>query len=341
MGLIRIIGVFTLFFALTMGSVRSAEPPVSGYDALIQQGKSQLQAGSAEQATASGKAAIKMSTERWEGYALVGGALMNLKRYEAAADTLSEAIKRAPEAKQAALRDLRRQCLLAESGSPALANTPAPATTTSQAEIVLWKSIENSAKPSDFQAYLNKYPNGAFVPLAQPRLVEAQSRLERETQEANTRAEQERQTLIGLYAWIDSSTGLMWQKFYDELFEDGKYRTFTDEDPRDPKTFSEVRHSAQRFCASLRVIGYSDWRLPTAEELLNVIHPDSKGKLNLDDNITSHHYVVDTFWTTSPGEKEGEHIVITSHGKRTSGIDRQGGALAMCVRSARDGLGAP
>jgi hypothetical protein len=108
-----------LIVALTIGAAHAAESPASGYDALIQQGKSQLQAGSAEQAAASGKAAIKMSAERWESYALVGGALMNLKRYEEAVDALSKAITRAPEPKQAPLRDLRRQCLLAETGSPA------------------------------------------------------------------------------------------------------------------------------------------------------------------------------------------------------------------------------
>jgi hypothetical protein len=35
---------------------------------------------------ASGEAAIKMNADRWEGYALAGGALMNLKRYEEAAE---------------------------------------------------------------------------------------------------------------------------------------------------------------------------------------------------------------------------------------------------------------
>ena len=167
-----------LIFAVTIGAANGAEPAASGYDSLIQQGKSQLQAGNAEQAAASGKAATKMSTERWEGYALVGGALMNLKRYEAAADTLSEAIKRAPEAKQAALRELRRQCLLAESGPPAVANTPAPATTTSQAEIVLWKSIEGSTNPADFESYLDQYPQGAFAVLARRHLSEAKDKAE-------------------------------------------------------------------------------------------------------------------------------------------------------------------
>jgi hypothetical protein len=153
-----------LFLSLAMGAAHAAESLASGYDALIQQGKAQLQAGSAEQATTSGKAAIKMSTERWEAYALVGGALMNLKRFEQAADELSKAIERAPADKQPGLRDLRRQCLQAPSPT-ALVEAKPPAATT-QAEIVLWKSIENSRNLADFQAYVDQYPQGAFVNLA-------------------------------------------------------------------------------------------------------------------------------------------------------------------------------
>jgi tetratricopeptide (TPR) repeat protein len=149
------------------------------YNGLVQQGKTELQAGSSDQALRSGQVAIKMSANRWEAYALAGGALMNLKRYEEAADTLSKAIERAPESKQPALRDLRRQCLLAESGSPAGANTPAAATTTSQAEIVLWKSIENSANPADFQSYLDQYPRGAFAILARRHLEETKAQVDR------------------------------------------------------------------------------------------------------------------------------------------------------------------
>jgi hypothetical protein len=100
---------------------------------------------------------------------------MYLKRYEDAADALSKAIDRAPESKQPALRDLRRQCLLAESGYPAVANTSVPATT-SQSEIVLWKSIENSHNTTDFQNYLGQYPNGGFVELARRHLAGANAR---------------------------------------------------------------------------------------------------------------------------------------------------------------------
>ncbi|HEY6618947.1 MAG TPA: DUF1566 domain-containing protein [Steroidobacteraceae bacterium] len=307
---------------------------------MIQQSKSQLEAGSAEQAVTSGRAAIKLSKERWEGYALVGGALMNLTRYEAAADTLSEAIKRAPEPKQPALRDLRRQCLLAESGSPAVANAPLPATTTSQAEIVLWKSIENSSSFSEFQAYLNTYPNGAFAPLAQLRLAEAQSRLQRKTQEENLQADQEQQKLNRIYTWTDSSTGLMWQKFDAEFaFRDKRYDTFfSDEDPYQNKSFSGGKHSAQRTCANLRVVGYSDWRVPTAEELLNVIRPNANGKLNLNESILGPYYIGQWFWTSSPGNKDQSHILMNSHGKTRNIKDDTSFGFALCVRGARVGV---
>jgi tol-pal system protein YbgF len=50
--------------------------------------------------------------------------------------------------------------------------------TTSQAEIVLWKSIENSTNPKDFQSYLDQYPKGTFVVLARRHLAEAKAQPE-------------------------------------------------------------------------------------------------------------------------------------------------------------------
>lgn len=93
------------------------------YDALVQQGKTQLQAGNNDGALASANAAIKLDVNRWEAYAVAGGALMNLERDEEAADQFGHAIDHAPEAKQSGLRDLRKQCLLAEAGA-ALSSSP-------------------------------------------------------------------------------------------------------------------------------------------------------------------------------------------------------------------------
>lgn len=130
------------------------------YDALVQQGNTNLQAGSNDQALALANSAIKMNADRWEGYALAGGALIDLKRYEEAADRLSDAIKRAPEAKQTGLRDLRKQCLLAEAGlssSQAQSSAPAVASNTSPAqsslqEALSWITANTPSHPSFYQA---------------------------------------------------------------------------------------------------------------------------------------------------------------------------------------------
>jgi hypothetical protein len=175
----------------------------SEYDALVQKGKTQLQGGSAELALATGSAAIQKDPDRWEAYALTGGALMNLKHYEDAADKLSQAIPRAPEGKQGALRDLRRQCFVAESGSAPAPKEVAPAAT-SQAEIVLWKSIENGRNPNDFDAYLKQYPNGAFAPLAVQRsesIKIAEEEATRKQQEEAAAALKNKQDHIPVFFW--------------------------------------------------------------------------------------------------------------------------------------------
>ncbi len=151
----------------------------SNYDSLVQQGNAQLQTFNNEQALASATSAIKVNSGRWEAYAVAGGALLNLKRYEEAVDQFSHAIDRAPESKQEGLRTLRKQCLSAESAgaqSGAQSSSRAPATATTQAEIVLWKSIENSSRRSDFEAYLSQYPNGAFAVLANNHVAEIKAK---------------------------------------------------------------------------------------------------------------------------------------------------------------------
>ena len=76
----------SLALALIAVALYSGAQAAPGYDALITQGNVLLQAGNADQALKSGEAAIKARADRWEGYSLAGGALLNLKRYEDAAD---------------------------------------------------------------------------------------------------------------------------------------------------------------------------------------------------------------------------------------------------------------
>jgi type II secretory pathway component HofQ len=172
---------FVIYILLSVSFSSTLAGTVASYDDVVQQGNTALQSGRLDAALGAAEMAIKTDNARWEAYALAGGALMKLKRYEEAADRLTEAIQRAPDAKRPTLRDLRRQSLAAESAIPTV-GVSAPAATTTQAEIVLWKTIENSSNSEDFQTYLEQYPHGAFAALAQRHLADIQAWHEREAQ---------------------------------------------------------------------------------------------------------------------------------------------------------------
>ena len=121
-------GLGLLILSFAASTCLAQAPAPLDYDSTIKQGTAQLQTGNGELALAAGDAAVRVAPGRWEGHALLGRSLLSLKRYEPAADALSEAIKLAPQSEQPVLRDLRRQCLLAEAGS-AGAVTSAPLAT--------------------------------------------------------------------------------------------------------------------------------------------------------------------------------------------------------------------
>jgi len=298
---------------------------IPDYDAQIQRGNTELQAGSADHALASGETAIRISPERWEGYALAGGALLNLKRYEESADALSKAIERAPQSQQASLRDLRRQGLLAESAVAVSAKQPASAAI-SPAEIVAPQAAENNARAAGVQA-----------------------------QPAQTQAEREA-TGLGNAVWVDSTTGVMWARpwYYPANAKKGSWN-FAD---------------SQTFCAGLRMLGYSNWRLPTVDEVQHIYLVSSKGWLWTRPQFSADYgidYALkrgiwqpaaftiagDTFngtrlliWSSTPGDQSGEHAAVY-FGKRYSvrddlnaGVSLKGLTMrnafqgyALCVRT--------
>lgn len=181
--------LWIILLVLVLSATASSQT-ASRYDELVHQGNAQLQAGSNDLAFSSANSAIQLNAKRWEAYALAGGALMNLKHYEEAADNFSEAIQLAPVTKQQSLRDLRRQCFVAGTGpSPATALPPQPGAM--QAEIVLWKSIENSSNADDFKTYLQSYPKGAFAALARRHLDELQAQADRDRQMRQEQEERE------------------------------------------------------------------------------------------------------------------------------------------------------
>ena len=55
---------------------------------------------------------------------------------------------------------------------PLIEPIPVSSPVDSQTELVFWESIKDSARASDYEAYLDQYPDGVFVALARTRLEE-------------------------------------------------------------------------------------------------------------------------------------------------------------------------
>jgi tetratricopeptide (TPR) repeat protein len=290
----------------------------SNFEAQISAGQRALADKSFERALSLGDTAIRIAPERWDGYALAGLALLNLKQYEPAADALSKAIERAPDAQQSRLRDLRRQCLVAESTAPAYA--PAKPVVPSQA--------------------------GSAAPLS-PVVAGRASGLD----------------LRGSYdpsLWVDPSTDLTWARpwYY----------------PAPDKGWPWNLREAQSFCSTMSLGGYSDWRLPTADELQHVFHASRRSLLwsspTFDPGYGIDHALADKqwrlgefvmagkrypgtqllLWTSTSADKAGEHVGLY-FGQRYNVQDEsrmgsilEGSALptpfqgyALCVRSEHAG----
>jgi len=174
--------------------------------------------------------------------------------------------------------------------------------TASQAEIVLWKSIENSRNAADFQNYLGQYPNGAFVEPARRHLADA------EAQHENERHENERKGLVAKLTWTDPSTGLMWARYSR------------------PAEYAHANFArAADYCAALRSLGYADWRLPTVVEFTRIYHFQDPATVQLDGELATNKEILRYlgFWTSTPGNENGEHMLVFE-GKSVSSHDNEG-----------------
>jgi len=265
------LGILLLSFAARASLAQA--PATPDYDSTIKQGTAQLQAGSGDLALASGEAAIKATPGRWEGHALLGRSLLSLKRYEPAADALSKAIELAPQSEQPALRDLRRQCLLAEAGSLSTI-TSAPVAT----------AVPGQSSP-------------------------AESRMSIETARRVVSANDAE--------WFDASSGLAWARPWYYPPHTANQWNFAD---------------AQSFCSALTLVGYTDWRLPSAEELQHVFLASTSGWHGAQPRFVEGYglnkalshgtwapasFTVNgikfqgnrlLFWTNTPGDQTGEHV---------------------------------
>jgi hypothetical protein len=85
------------------------------------------------------------------------------------------------------------------------ANAPPPpsalrAAPPSQAELALWQSVENSQNSADYQAYLEKYPDGTFTSVARRRMADLGAEREAQQQQPAKRPGLE-ETSWGVVFW--------------------------------------------------------------------------------------------------------------------------------------------
>ena len=173
---IALVGVMCAFLCLGTFAQDS-------YDDHLAQAKSLITQQKYSDAVKEGEKAIALDERRWEAYVIAAKGYSSQQLYDDAIGMLQTALAHAPDDKKPLIRDAIAECRKDINSTPSavsvasnpkaetLVSPPAPATSPTQAEIVLWKSIEKSDNPDDFRAYLRAYPTGAFVPLAQSRLA--------------------------------------------------------------------------------------------------------------------------------------------------------------------------
>jgi len=281
------------------------------YATLVQQGNTQLQSGNATQALVLGQQAIKLDPSRWEAYALTGGTLMNLQRYDDAITQLSNALSRAPAAKQPAIQALIKKCVQSESGAatpppPTTAATTPPQPTVSQAEIVMWETIKNSTNLTDFQTYLQQYPKGAYVALANAAI----NNIWNQQIAAQTAASQKAAQDLAAGIWTDPATGLMWS-----INGNGPVVDWND---------------ANQSCVNSSQGGYSGWRLATLNELTAIDDTTVAAEYHIKGGIQ----VLGWTWSSTPKNSSNYWAYCFSYNQNsTYKTSWHTDTRALCVRN--------
>src|SRR5579872_6571556 len=166
--------VCALVFTVVGGALNAADT----YDSLTAQVGPALAAKQYSIAVSLAKKAIAVDPARLEGYVWAAKGYEALRLFDDEIGILQQGLVHAPPDKKQLVADAiaQAQQQMSAGASFTSAGPPPPAPPgPTQAEIVLWKTIENSQNPQDFQAYLQSYQSGAFVPLARQRLAKLEA----------------------------------------------------------------------------------------------------------------------------------------------------------------------
>lgn len=116
--------------------------------------------------------------------------------------------------------------------------------------------------------------------------------------------------------YIDKKTSLMWQDQYYTNSEEGAYKN-----ERSFGKAGKLSH-AQSYCARLYYAGYSDWRLPTSDELIEVHDPSG-------DPFT--YITASDFWTSSSASDNRYYVVFPADARQYA-RNRNQSNYVRCVR---------
>ncbi|MCB1658626.1 MAG: caspase family protein [Pseudomonadales bacterium] len=137
-------------------------------------------------------------------------------------------------------------------------------------EITYWNSIKNSNRSSDFQAYINQYPNGLFVELAQAKLLpkpvevaQVQVRDKPTPQASQSNSDEE---LMKQGMWRDPKTNLVWMRCSLGQTWDGK----TCIGKPEWYSWQAAIDAAKSLNNNDGFGGYSDWGVPHIEDIATI-----------------------------------------------------------------------
>ncbi len=116
--------------------------------------------------------------------------------------------------------------------------------------------------------------------------------------------------------YIDNHTALMWQ---DQAYTEAENAAYKRE--RSAGKAGSYRH-AVAYCSRLNYAGYSDWRLPTADEL-SAVH-------NKEGQVFTYFRDGD-FWSSTPSKESKYYVVFPTDAIRYARSPRQSNYIR-CVR---------
>jgi len=118
--------------------------------------------------------------------------------------------------------------------------------------------------------------------------------------------------------YVDRATDLMWQDAPYTDAEDGAYAK-----NRSIEKAGTWNH-AVNYCRRLNYAGFTDWRLPTADELMNIHHHSGQDFVNFRDK---------DFWSSTP-TTNGQYYVVYPADAYKYKRNRNQSNFIRCVRCA-------